>query len=100
MVPLYKTPRAQRGNVVFSAYESGLEAPVSLLVFHLNCFYYITLNCCGDRQLFGLRCVCFPYSFLYSHMFLIMGRCSIQVQNHLNTHMLSTTVLPVSMSHC
>lgn len=54
MVPIDKNPRAHWGNVVFPAYENGLEAPVSLLVFHLNCFYYITLNWAEDRQLFRL----------------------------------------------
>lgn len=65
MVSLDKTPRAQRGNVVFPPYESGLEAPVSLLVFHLNCFYFITLNRCEDRQLFRLHfdLFAFPIAF-------------------------------------
>lgn len=55
MVPLGKIPGARVGNVVFPANESGLGAPVSLLVFHLNCFHCITLNRCADRQLFGLH---------------------------------------------
>lgn len=54
MVSIDKTPRAWRGNVVLPANESGLEAPVSLLVFHLNCFHCIMLNCYADRQLFRL----------------------------------------------
>lgn len=46
MVPLDKTPRAQRGNVVFPDYESGLEAPASLLVFHfgLLLLHYVELE--------------------------------------------------------
>lgn len=63
MVPLGKTSRAQRGNLLFSTHESGLTAPVSLLVFHFNCCYYITLKFCEDGQLFSFYLFAFPLPF-------------------------------------
>lgn len=100
MVPLDKTPRARRGNVVFPAYESGLEAPVSLLVFHLNRFYCITVNCCGDRQLFRL---CFDVLALSIQFFTQPCVCNCGAESRTCTksfksHGLSTTALLVTMS--
>lgn len=44
MVPLDKTPQSLGRKCCISNFPSGLEAPVSLLVFHLSRFYCITLG--------------------------------------------------------
>lgn len=100
MVPLDKTPRARRGNVVFPAYESGLEAPVSLLVFHLNRYYCITVNCCGDRQLFRLRfdVLALSIQFFTQPCVCNCGAESRTCTKSFKSHGLSTTALLVTMS--
>lgn len=54
MVPLDEAPRVWEGNVVFPTFPSGLEAPVSLLAFHLSCFYCITSDCGAGSCLYSV----------------------------------------------
>ena len=85
MVPLDKTPRAWRGNVVFPAYEKWSWSTCQFVSFsfELLLLHYGELLWRQTAVWIAFQSVCFPYSLSHSHACVIVGQSVTHVQNHL-----------------
>lgn len=88
MVPLDETPQSLGRKCCISNFPSGLEAPVSLLVFHLSRFYCITLDRGADSCLY-----CVSIYFLSTQLSL-----QPYVPHHVaETHSCSKSLNPLAL---